>query len=286
MAWSDPFLLGPLGGMRPLPSPPHGEKVSAAPVRRGGVHEPLLGPAVEDIWSTRRRWELPYAERQAAELRALTRQWYGLGARRPLRLLDPMWGPNLLSIDASATGALSRTLAAFNAGPRPMTFVPSLDLPAELEDCSGLLRWAVPQNVADAVRADEANPVPVLKRAVTVSLFARGAGQVAAQVEPVNIDGTAQAASIRSAFITLTATWQPLSVTLPAGSAAAGAYAALSVASGAARTVETCGWQAEHGTTRTRWELGGACPRVRLAGFDPAYQRLNRRSGSSTLEEV
>lgn len=286
MAWFDPFLLGPLDAMRPLPSPPHGGEVKVTPSRTGGLHEPLMGPAVQDVWRVRREWEFSWPESHTAVVETIRRQWY-LMDRRPRRLLDPMAGANLLAIDTATVGAVSRTLARFDVGSRPVTFQAIRDVPDELDGVTGGLHWAVPAGVGDALRADVTRPVPVLGRDLTVSQYVRGAGTVAAQVEPLDATGAALG-PIRGPQTPLTATaWTRVAVTLPAGSPALSALPALAVFTGDARTVESVGWQAEHADTPGPWDSAGACPLVTLAGdHDYSYLRLNRRKVSLTLQEV
>ncbi|MCO7195640.1 hypothetical protein [Pseudonocardia sp. McavD-2-B] len=283
MAWHDRFLLGPLGAMRELPSPPAGGGVDVTPERRGGVFEALGGSVVVDVWNVLRTWEFEWPERFPAEVDRVLRAWHGLD-RRPRRLLDPMHGPNLLTLDTSTVGAASRTLATFVLGSRPVAFRPVVEPVADLDGVAGGLRWSVPENVADALRADVRRRVPALDRPVTVSMWARGAGTARAQAVPYGPDGQAGDPHV-GAQTTLTGSWQRLTATAPAGSGES-VVPGLHVDSGAPRNVDTVGWQAEHGTEASAWSPGGACPVVVLTGTDYGYRRLNRRVFTLTLREV
>lgn len=286
MAWHDRFLLGPLGAMRELPSPPAGGGVDVDPQRRGGVFEALGGSVVVDVWRVLRVWEFEWPERFPVEVDRILRAWHGLD-RRPRRLLDPMHGANLASLDASTVGAASRTLRTFVVGGRPVTFVPLLDVPDELDGVTGGIAWSVPGQTADALRADVARRAPTLDRPVTVSMYVRGSGAARAQAVPYAAGAAPDDGGdpYVGAPVTLTGSWQRLTVTMPAG-VGESVVAGLHVDAGAQRTVESVGWQVEHGDEASRWTPGGACPVVVLGGHDYGYRRLNRRTINLTLREV
>lgn len=283
MTWHDPFLLGPLGAMRELPSPPASGGVDVTPARRGGIFEALGGSVVVDVWRVLRRWDFEWPERMARDVAPILRQWQGLD-RRPRRLLDPMHGPNLLTLDAATVGAASRTLDAFVLGGRPVAFRPLLDVPDELAGVVGGLRWTVPEGIADALRADTTRRAPALGRPVTVSMWVRGSGTARAQAVPYSAGGERGDPYV-GAQTTLTGAWQRLAATAPAG-AGESVAPGLHVDAGAQRTVESVGWQAEHGATASPWGDGGACPVVVLADHNYAYRRLNRRTIKLSVREV
>lgn len=286
MAWLDPFLLGPLGSMRELPSPPASGTVAVTPERTGGTRQSLMGATTLDVWSIHRLYEFEWPERLGPEVRALLRRWHGLD-RRPLRLLDPMHGPNLASLDVAAVGAASRTLDAFTVVGGTAVFVPFEDPPAELDGVVGGARWTVPADTAAALRGDTTRRVPLLDRAVCVSAWARGTGQAQATVTGYDragatIDGEFQGGPL----VELSGAWQRLTATLPAAADAESITPGLYAPAGAARTVETVGWQVEHATAPSEWSDGGACPRVLLDKFSFGYLRMNRRKITLTLRET
>lgn len=286
MAWWDPFLLGPLGAMRALPSPPHGSEVDVSVTRFGGIRTSLGGRSTQDTWANKAGYVFEWSERYREDLELLQRMWRGM-TRRPLRLLDPMGTVNLLSPQCASVGAEPdrKPLRAFDVAARPVVWAPILDVPADLDLVEGGLRWAVAADLDDMLRGDVAHRVPVLGRSVTVSIYARGAGTALAAVEPYDAAGVAGAPTYGAETALSATEWSRLTVTLPEGSAAVSAVPGLAVAAGAARTVEAVGWQAQHGPL-TPWERGGACPRVLLVEHGGAYLRQNRRKLSLTLREV
>lgn len=285
MAWHDPFLLGPLGAMRELPSPPAGGGVDVDPVRIGGVREALGGRTVVDVWRVVREWSFSWPDGFPAEVERVLRAWHGLD-RRPRRLLDPMHGPNLATLDLSAGGAVTRSVREITVGGSSgsASFAPRADMPAALDDVTGAYVWQVPESSSNLVlRAGSRRPAPTLGGPVCVSAYVRGAG--GCRVQGIGRTAAGAEQTHPGPEIALSGAWQRMSAVVPAG-AVESVSVGLWARSGASRTVEATGWQIEHGTEPSEWSLGGACPRVVLLDHTHSYRRLNRRDMSLVLREV
>lgn len=296
MAYTDPFLLGPLGAMTRLPGVLVSEGVEREHIRLAGEHHALNGRTTIDVWSVRGTWLFSWPLARADAARRLVTRFRGT-SRATLRLLDPIV-PNLLPFDASVCGAESRTPTHLGSQPfdeQPWGFhtagtalleLPGLDVPAPLVgDVDAVARWIAP---ASGGAIEAATPgwqrVPILGRAVTFSAYVRGSGAVLPRLAPINAAGLATTSIGPAQTTTLTGTWQRVSATIPAGRTEPSCYPML--VTGAAASLQTTGWQVEHATTPSAWSPGWGAPEVEIVEFTDSYRALGRRAVTLKLREV
>lgn len=290
MAHTDPFLLGPLGRMHPLPGVPVGDGVDVPEVQVGGTATSVRGRPTTDVWATHRtysfRWPLARTPEAEALLIRSRRLYRGADESLVLRLLDP-GVPNLLTLDESVCGAETRIPAASTTGAvDPVSWATvvggvsslvavGLDVPDPLVGYADVVaQWAGSQCVAAYLAQRR---IPVLGRAVTFSAYVRGAGTLQAVIS----SGTPTVGPLTA----LTGAWQRVTASLPAGTTGESAFCGL-LPGAVGTTVQTTGWQAEHGITATPWTPGGGCPEVEITGFTDGYRALGRRAVEMTLTEV
>lgn len=257
MSWDEPFLLGPLGYMREIPSPPHSAGVDSNVVKTGGEFESASGNLSVDSFGAKKEWRFTWPwldERQSAELMAFFRG----SQRRGLRIYDP-YVSNLLSADVSMGGGESRTakffqpdvgtVACFTASPTLATaLVPFIDT---------MIQWVVPISTTGVVLADSGltRRTPLRdQRSLTFALQATGQGTVQALVRPFNLAGSALSDVLGSAVV-LDSTWKTVSVSYSPITTHVSAAVGLSIAT--AGSVRTLGVTAlQFGEQADQWQIG------------------------------
>lgn len=274
-----PFLLGPLGALRPLPSPALGSPPGATATRVGAVHRSLTGRPTVDRLAVRRAWSLSWPYLDTATHAYLDAIHLGLVAG-PLWLLDPQ-RVNRLPVPIAGTGSATRGTAGFTATTGTLAFttaVPAAGLPL-----AGGLAWT-PAASGGQVTADPLVPL-VAGEAVTFSAHVAASAPVrlvltthtaagaligTEQTEPAT-PGTA------GARLALTVT-----VTAPAGAASC----RVGLATAGAGLIATSAWQLEAGAAPTGWQPGGGAALVLLADLSVTYPIPGAHQTAVTLLEV
>lgn len=272
-----PFLLGPLGALRPLPSPALGAPPGATATRVGVVHRSLTGRPTVDRLAVRRAWALAWPFLDAATHAYLDAIHLGL-VPGPLWLIDPQ-RPNRLPVPIASTGSASRGTAGFTATTGTLVFtaeVPSAGLPL-----AGGLSWT-PSGGGGQVTADP--PVPLVAgEAVTFSAHVAASSPVRLALTTYTATGT-PIGTQQSDPATPDSPGARLALTTTAPAGAVSCRVALSTAT--AGPVVTTAWQLEPGTTATGWQPGGGAALVLLADLAVTYPIPGTHQTALTLLEV
>lgn len=275
------FHLGPVGGLRVLPSPSLGGGPDATAARIGGVHRSLAGRVTVDRLAVKRAWTLtwPYLDPDThAWLDALH-----LGAvAGPVWLLDPQ-RRNRLPARVATGGSVERTTAGF--APTAGTVAWSTAAPTSGTGIAGGVVWTVPATSAQLL----ADPVPVLPgEALCVSAWVASTvvqvGLIAAFYTPAG--AFAGLDSSTSTTVTPAAGQRlALTVTPPSGAGTA-RVGVITDASPAGGPVATTGWQLESGTAASGWAPGGAAAQVAVDALTAGYPLPGAWATTLTLLEV
>ncbi|MGH3834102.1 MAG: hypothetical protein ACRDSF_00140 [Pseudonocardiaceae bacterium] len=257
MAWHEPFLLGPLGYMREIPSPSHSSGVDSNIIRSGGEFETASGNMSIDTFGHKKEWKFTWPwidSRQADELMAFFRT----ARRRGLRMLDP-FVLNLLSADVSMGGGESRTarlfqpavgtVACFDVSPTlPSYLVPFIDT---------MIQWVVPTSTTGVVLADSGilQRTPLRDaRPLKFNLQVTGQGTVQALVRPFDLAGSALSDVLGTAVV-LDSTWKTVSVSYSPAITHISTAVGLSIAT--AVGIRTLGFTAlKFGEQSDQWQIG------------------------------
>ncbi|MFI9381239.1 hypothetical protein [Kutzneria sp. NPDC052558] len=276
-----PFLLGPLGALRALPSPTLGTAPVASAARLGGVHRSLTGRVTVDRLAVRRTWTLAWPYLDDATRAYLDALYLGVVAG-PLWLVDPM-RVNRLPGHVAATGSASRTTTGFTVTAGTVAWAAGVPTVAEVPLAGGL-SWSVPAS-GGALTADAVVPVA---GGETVTASATLAGTVPAALSVSSF--TAAGAALRVDQGTTgppgtAGTRAALTTTLPATAAyiRVGVSAAASSAGG---PLTVSGWQAEAGLLPGGWQAGGGAAVVVVDSLSTTYPIPTAAEVALTLLEV
>ncbi|MEV7548151.1 hypothetical protein AB0N89_00840 [Amycolatopsis sp. NPDC089917] len=279
---ADPvFWLGPLGGLRALPSPSLGGPPEMVPVRFGGLHRSLTGRPTLDRLGVRRTWTLswPYLD---AELKGWLSLLHNGLVPGPLWLIDPA-EPNRLPVQVATAGGVERaaggiaTAVGGVAWRQAPLVPPGTPAPAG----SSALLWVVPSG-GGSLSAVE--PVPVLP-GETVTFTASVAATVAVSLAAFVLDSAgAVRTTVQGTASVPGSGGTRMSLTVPASDGAAAVRPAL--ARELPGVVTTSAWSITTGTEVPPWTAGGGAAVVLLDSLPWTYPLPGSFSTTLTLQEV
>lgn len=277
------WWLGPLDGIRALPSPSLGTPPDATPVRTGGVHRSLTGRPTLDRLGVHRTWVLGWPYLDADTRSWLTLLHAGL-LEGPLWLLDPS-EPNRLPRQIATTGGVEHAPDGFRVSAGHLTWAPApLTPPATPRPVgSGALKWTVPESGG---RLRTETTVPLLP-GDTVTLAATA---TAAAASPVHLtahlyDGDgAPVAEILGEPATPGSDGARLALTVIAPPGAVAISAGLETT--AAGTVTTSAWSLTPAATAPDWTPGGGAAVVLCDALAVRYPVPGSFATTLTLLEV
>lgn len=287
MGYADPFMLGPLGRMRPVPSPIAAGM--AAPYRRiASEHRSLRGGTTVDVLGAVREWEFPLEYRTDAEARLLIARWSSPITTEALRMIDPLT-PNRLSLDLASGGGVTGTTDGQGVAISTVTSRIFPDARPALLDglLDGAFRWrplAAPNDWY--LTLDWRAPVQS-GEALSFRGWLRGTGSVQPFVR--RYDAANAYADAVIAPIALTSTWTEFAVDTLMEAGRTGAVVGLHVEAGDVdRTIDLMGPQfgLSDELPAGQWQPGGGGPVVVVTDFDHNYQRLGRRGMKLTIREM
>lgn len=290
MGYADPFLLGPLGRMRALPSPP-GAGMGANYARVAGEHRSLRGGTTLDLLGVQREWSFPYDYRTDPEAAHVIARYTSPLTTEPLRLLDPMV-PNRLSIDLASGGGATGTVdgQGVSSGPAPTRIRPDTR-PTVLDGLlDGGFRWQPSSAATDwYLTLDWRVPVEP-GEAIVFRGWLRGAGTTTVVPFIRRYNAANVYADTLGTPLALTASWVEFAVPVTVDAGRISAVVGLHVDAGASGRVidlmaPQCGLAAQ--LPAGEWQPGGGAPAVVVVGgLDHAYQRLGRHAMTFTLREI
>lgn len=278
------FWLGPLGGLRQLPLLPLSGRSDTTEDVIGGITTSLDGTPTQQVLGHRRSWSLDWVTLdpdQAGPLRA----WHlGLAGDVDLRLVDPR-ARNRLSRNGSSGGSYSGDTTGFSATAGTLAHAAVTDYPTTLTGLvSGGVAWSVPVSTAATLRVDDTLRVPLVPgETVTVGMLAKGT--LGAQLGARQYTAGGGTTDSLASSVTL-AGWAWLSHTLTPTADKVSGSLALTVASGAARTVTVGPALWCKGSTLPGWVAGSGCPVVLMASQDTTYPGLADVDLGVVLREV
>ncbi|SDC25908.1 hypothetical protein [Actinokineospora iranica] len=275
------FHLGPVGALRPLPSPSLGSGPDATATRHGAIHRSLDGRVTVDRVAVKRTWSLtwPYLDPDThAYLDALH---HGLVAG-PLWLVDPE-RRNRLPPHIAASGSFQHTTTGFF--PSAGTLAWTTEVPVPDVPLAGGLDWSVPAGGGQLI----ADPCPVLPgEPVCMSVW------VTSTVLPVGLLVALYDAA--GAFVSFATSPSPATTPetgarlwlthTPTAPAALARLALTADSSTSGGRVATTGWQLEPGLTPGGWAPGGGAAHVVPDALSAAYPVPGARATTLTLLEV
>lgn len=276
------FWLGPLGRLRQLPLMPVSGSTDASEELIGGLNTSINGTGTLHVLGHRRSWSLDWSCLTAAEVSAVHAWFQGL-TRQPLRLIDVRaW--NRMSRDGASGGSWSRDVEAHTVSAGTRTFGLVTDYPDSIADVvDGGISWSVPVTTAATMLIDGTDRIPLVPgEQVALSVLIKGTlgAQVGAQL--YDLAGSTAGTSLASS-VTLGG-WSWLTHTFTPTSGQVSAALAVTVVSGAARTV-TVGPALWH-PSNTDWTPGTGCPRVLLTDMSNRYPGLANHDPGITLREA
>lgn len=266
------WYLGPLGDLRPLPSPDGG--VDRTVERFGGVHQSLSGARTMDITGHRASYTFTLPWLEPSETRFIEALHYRT-VPGPFYALDPMTS-NRLPRDAALLKPYSDDVDVPGGGVVRSTDAPTgPGVPVTSLDWSsytagtGLTLPSVPllpnEGVVASVWARSEDAIPL-----TISVAFTGAA------------GTDQGHATQT--VTLSTGWARYSVaaTVP-GTAASGR---VSFTPGSGKRVLLAGAQFEFGSAPSPWDMGGGAPTVLLDQLERSSSHYPGDAVTLTLLEV
>lgn len=266
------WYLGPLGNLRPLPSPDGG--VDRTVERFGGVHQSLSGARTMDITGHRAtyKFELPWLE--PAEARFIEALHYRT-VPGPFFLLDPLT-TNRLSRDAALLKPYTADVTIPSGG-----MARSTDAPAGAAVPVTSLDWSS----YTAGTALTLPAVPMLpNEAVVISVFARSEDAIPVTLSAAftGADGSDQGHATQT--VTTSTSWERYSVAAIVPTTAAAAQVSLAPQDG--DRVLLAGAQLEFGSAPSAWDMGGGAPEVLLDQLERSSPHYPGDAITVTLLEV
>lgn len=277
----DYFWLGPVGGLRQMPLMPVRGSTDATEELIGGLFQAADGTGTLQVRGHRRSWELDWSCLTPVELAPAHAMFQGL-QRSALRVVDPRAG-NRLSRNGAAGGCYSRDATGFTVTAGSLAFSAVTDYPATYAGLlDGGIAWSVPVSTAATLRVDDTLRVPlIVGEPVTVSMLVKGT--LGAQVGVRQYNAAGATTDSLASSVTL-GSWALLTHILTPTSDKVSGSLALTVASGAARTV-TVGPAVWHPTSTT-WCPGTGCPVVLPTKMPWSYPGLANINAGMTLQEA
>ncbi|CRK55422.1 hypothetical protein [Alloactinosynnema sp. L-07] len=274
------FTLGPVGGLRALPSPSLSGAPDATAARIGAVHRSLTGRVTVDRVAVKRVWVLSWPYLDPGTAAFLDAIHLGMVAG-PLWLLDGE-RPNRLTPHVAATGSAERTTTGFTASAGALTW--TTGVPASTLPLAGGLSWAATA-AGGQVYLD---PIPVVPgEPLTMSAWAASAA-VALRWTAALYDKTDTYLSFTESIPTTPgAAGQRLTHTFtPTGNAALVRVALTASPTPSGGTATTTAWQLEPGPAATAWAPGGGAAVVAVDALTTAYAVPGSRAMALMLLEV
>ena len=250
----------------------------------GGVSIGLDGTATQQVLGHRRSWQLDWITLSPDDVAPL-RAWYlGLAGDVDLRVIDPR-ARNRLSRNGSAGGSYGGDTTGFTATAGTLTHAAVTDYPASLVGLvAGAVAWSVPLSTAATLRVDDTVRVPLIAgETITVSVLVKGTLGAQAGVRQYTSAG-ATTDSLASS-VTL-GSWAWLSHTLTPTADQTSASLALTVVSGAARTITVGPALWYSGSAVLGWVPGSGCPAVLMEDQSTVYPGLADANLGVVLREV
>lgn len=276
-----PFLLGPLGALRALPSPHRGNPPEATATRIGAVHRSLSGRPTIDRLATRRTWTLvwPFLDPDTYAYLDALHQGMVTG---PLWLIEPS-RPNRFAPAIASTGSTDRSPAGFTAVSGAVTWSTqpvTTDIPL-----AGGITW---QATAAASRMDATPIVPVLPgETLTFSAHVVAARPVRLTLQTLYPNG-AIASEHQTDEIT-PGLFNGARIELTVVPPASAASCRVGVSTGVMPSeswVATWAWQLEAAPFATRWRPGGGAAQVLVESLPVTYPVPGSYGTTLTLLEV
>jgi peptidoglycan hydrolase-like protein with peptidoglycan-binding domain len=277
------FWLGPLGALRQLPLLPIRGNTNADEDVIGSLVVSLNGTGTQYVFGHKRSWQLDWPCLTADEVGPLRAMFLRLDSRA-LRIIDPR-ERNRLTRDGCSGGSYSRDATAHTVTAGTREFVEVTDYPAPYAgQVNGGIEWSVPATTVATMRVDDTLRTPLIPgETVTVSWLVKGT--LGAQVGVRQYDAAGATTDSLASSVTLGA-WSVLSHTLTPTSSQVSASLALTVASGAARTVTVGPAQWEKGADVSGWVPGSGCPVVVAPSMTTRYPGLAHVDPGLVLREV
>lgn len=286
MGYADPFLLGPVGRLLPLPS--NVAKGFSAPYQRSqAVQTSLRGGTTVYVFGAKRSWEFEFAFRHGLDVDRLIARWTSPIFTEKLRLIDPIT-PNRLSLDAASGGGTTGLVDAATVDAGTVERITPAVMPAEVDGLlDGAYRWT-PSTGAGALLLDDIDRVPVqVGETLTFTAWARGTASVEPFVRRLLSDGsTSDSASPAVALQEMAWTEVTETVTVQAGTVAMAPGIKVAAAPGVREVELTAAVFTADPNAPGYWTPGGGAPVVTLTAFDHGYQQTGLREMELVVKEV
>jgi hypothetical protein len=276
-----PFFVGPLGGLRALPSPHRGDSPDATATRIGAIHRSITGRPTLDRLATRRAWTLawPYLDPDTYAYLDALHQGLVTG---PLWLIDPS-RPNRLPPSVAATGSADKSVDGFTAAAGALAWAPRPALGTGMPLAGGVT-WQAP---GAASRLDTAPIIPLLPRE-TVTFSATIATTRPVQLVLSALSGAStQITEHKSPEATPGPAGTRLELTVtPAADVVACRVGISTATSPQPGTIVSTAWQLEAAPFATAWRPGGGAPQVLVDSLPVTYPLPGSYTTTLTLLEV
>jgi hypothetical protein len=273
------FWLGPVGALRPLPSPSLGAGPEASSTRFGTVHRSLSGRPTVDRLGIKRTWTLtwPYLDPDThAYLDALH---LGL-ITGPVWLVDPQ-RVNQLGVQAASAGSANHSTDGFTTTAGNLAWSPAIRTGAPVD---GGISWSVP---AEGGRLEATGHVPVPDLLpVVFSVFLAGTRPVRLTVTTENPSGIPVSVLDSPPILPGSTGTRTSLVVTPAPGVAACRVAITAPPDTATTTIGTAAWQVQPGTLPSPWRPGGGAAVVIVESLRVAYPVPGSYATTATLLEV
>jgi hypothetical protein len=279
------WMLGPIGALRTITSPPVAVPPDVTAARLGAVHRTLSGRVTVDRLAVKRTWKLGWQVLDTATMEYLDALHLGLldGA---LWLVDGQ-RRNRSSVQVATGGSEKRTTTGFSASTGTIAYAAGAAPTGVV--AAGAITWTVPITVGGQLLGDTgaARRPLVAGEQVTVSVYAKGASVTArAVLVPYDAAGSAGTPVIGSG-VAMSGSYQRLSVTHTVTSGQVSCAIGVDIAtSNPAGTVTTTGWQLEAAASASAWHPGGGAAPVAIESLEETYPMPGRRGAALTLLEV
>lgn len=279
----DYFWLGPIGALRQLPLLPVGGTSDADETLIGGVSTGLDGTATAQVLGHRRSWSLDWVTLHPDDTGPL-RSWYLGLIDADLRIVDPR-ARNRLSRNGSAGGCYDRDATGFSVTAGTLAFAAVTDYPTTLSGLlDGALSWSVPVTTVATLRIDDTARIPLVPgETVTVAMLVKGT--LGAQLGVRQYTAAGATTDSLASSVTL-GSWAWLTHTLTPSASQVSGSLALTVASGAARTVTVGPAMWIKGSTVLGWVPGDGCPVVLMEDMGTTYPGLAAVNSGVVLREA
>lgn len=262
------WYLGPLGNVRPLPTPD--TDMDFTVTAYGGVHQGLSGARTKDITGHKSEISLSWSYLRQSEYEWLQAMHEGYFTG-PFHLFNPL-KKNRLSRESSASRAVRRNAAGLRIPTGNVNRVRRVPDDISLGGMSLMWdSWGSDRTVS----FDTDRSLPVLdEETVTFSVYLLGSGEftVDAWLSYSDADGGPEGESDRQSF-TMSTDFQRVSVTATVGASVVAARPHIEPQTGSG-TLAICAPQLESENEASSWELGGAASTVvidELTSTSPRY---------------